>query len=265
MFSLLVSLLRVRNNEQTSPWAGRRNSVCLWKRTLLSKWSLFRKENSCTHITGCKTIPSLAPAEENGDQRWWMGWTQAGHTDRASFQRTCAALVFPVWSVTEASSTASHLVHRPSSPNKWQGSSHRAPGNLLQSADDAKWGSDVMHWLEASWTCRPGLVLQILNSVHQGRTPIWRSDSPVVTMMKTQLPLHCHPLLATAPLIDWTVTNQPPSFTEHFSWTVTAVCQALGRGWRGEKVFRPHSAGCEQPDGGLSHHISGSESERVPL
>lgn len=91
-----------------------------------------------------------------------------------------------------------------------------------------------MHRLEGSWTCRPGLILQILDSIHEGRGPIWRSDSPMVTKMKTHLPCRCHPVLAAAPLIDWTVTKRPPSFTEYFSWTVRA-CARLWGGGGGER------------------------------
>lgn len=118
-----------------------KQGVCLWKRTLLSKWSLFKKENSCIHITGCKFL-AQHQVKKNGGQRWWIGWMWAGRADQAS----PAGHMQPSRSLGDLRPALSQrcppralrLIHRPSCPNKRQESSHRAPGNLFQ-PDNAKW------------------------------------------------------------------------------------------------------------------------------
>lgn len=66
-----------------------KQGVCLWKRTLLPRWSLFKKENSCIHITGCKFL-AQHQVKKNGGQRWWMAGCGQDAQTRLHLQDTCS-------------------------------------------------------------------------------------------------------------------------------------------------------------------------------
>lgn len=144
MDSSLVALstLVVRMGELTSPWGRQvKQHVGLWKRTNLTKRSVFSKDNGCIHFTGCK-ISSLFRVS-------WKKMRVRGHVwldiRRTRLQRPGLFLQdtygrLQACSVTEACFMGSTpCTQTLSLSGKWQGSSHRTPGNVFQPEEDAKW------------------------------------------------------------------------------------------------------------------------------